>query len=53
MSKNNEYINDAYISECCGASIIGDVIDDLGICAQCREWSGVKRDPDYKNEDAE
>lgn len=53
MSKNNDYINDAYISECCGASIVGEVTGNppIGICSQCNEWAGVELDPDFEEKD--
>ena len=45
--EDNDYdefpINDNVHSECCGASIWGEVVDDLGICSRCKEWSGVVR----------
>jgi hypothetical protein len=37
----DDYENSNAVSECCHASILGEVVDDLGICSQCREWSGV------------
>jgi hypothetical protein len=37
-------------SECCGAPIYGEIIDELGICSRCKEWSGVVREEDENNE---
>ena len=34
-------LNYNFYSECCGAPIYGEIIDDLGICSRCKEWSGV------------
>ena len=36
-------VNDNVYSECCGSSIYGEIIDDLGICSKCKEWTGVIR----------
>jgi hypothetical protein len=46
----DEYINDNFISDCCGAPIVGEIIDDLGICSQCNEWSGVRQEPENEIE---
>lgn len=39
-------LNSGYLSECCSASIYGEVIDGIGICSQCKEWAGVIKDPE-------
>lgn len=45
MDINNDYddlvLNEDFHSECCKAPIMGEIIDDLAICSQCREWCGV------------
>jgi len=40
---DEDYENPNALSECCHAPILGEVIDDLGICSQCREWAGAIR----------
>jgi len=56
MSNNiNEFdefdINSGYLSECCGAPIFGEITGGIGICSQCKEWSGVSIDPDFEEKD--
>lgn len=44
------YTNDQFITECCGAPVLGEIIDDVGMCSRCHEWSGVKQDPENETE---
>lgn len=32
------------MSECCGSYFITEVVDDLGRCAACQEWSSVYKE---------
>jgi predicted ATP-dependent serine protease len=32
------------MSECCGSYFITEVVDDLGMCAACKEWSSVYKE---------
>ena len=44
----DDYVNEEYLSECCGRPIDGEVTDGLGICSGCGEWSGVSKDPEFE-----
>jgi len=32
------------MSECCGSYFVTEVVDDLGMCAACKEWSSVYKE---------
>lgn len=51
MSEAQDYVNDEFISECCGSAISGDVIDGIGLCSHCGEWSGAV--PERRTEEDE
>ena len=38
------------MSECCGSHFITEVVDDLGICAACKEWSSVYKEDENETE---
>ena len=46
MNEDYEYLNEDYLSECCGAPILGEIVDDIGRCSQCQEWSGISLNPE-------
>lgn len=55
MSRNIEEfdefdVNSGFTSECCGAPIYGEICGDppneVGICSHCKEWSGVRQEPE-------
>ena len=33
-------------SNCCGAPSIGEVIDGLGMCSECKEWAEFEDEDD-------
>ena len=39
------------LSECCGAISSVEIVDDLGCCAECGEWSGFIKEEDYYDND--
>lgn len=48
-----DYINEEYLTECCGAPVLGEVVEGLGLCSRCGEWAEVSKDPEFENEENE
>ena len=44
-------VNENFYSECCGAPVMGQIIDDLAICSQCKEWCGVVQEAPNPDEE--
>jgi hypothetical protein len=43
-------IDNRFLSECCGAPIYGEIFDNIGLCSQCKEWSGIIKNKDVTDE---
>jgi hypothetical protein len=39
MSEPYFYPNEEMLSECCDATSVGEIVDGLGMCSKCKEWS--------------
>lgn len=51
IDETDEELNENFISECCGEPILGEIVDDLGICSRCHEWSGVIENREIRDYD--
>lgn len=41
LHKHTKNFQIKYFTKCCGREVIGEVIDNIGMCPECHEWSGV------------
>ncbi len=44
MSEPYFYTDQDKFSHCCNAISLVEIIDDLGLCAECKEWANFNKE---------
>ena len=51
VSLEDFYHSDGRVSECCGMPALGEIVNNTGICSQCREWTGFEEREEDESQD--
>jgi len=50
MSEPYFYPDKSKLSTCCGAPSKVEIVDDLGLCSKCGEWTDFEEEREEQNE---